>query len=296
MKKTTDEYVLTWPKIIIFAILIGIYTGLIAQLPQARDTSFADISITFEWWVLFGTIIIMNSKSNIDSALKCFVFFLISQPLVYLVQVPFSHLGWEIFQYYPGWFKWTLLTIPMGFIGYYLKKDKWWGLFILVPVMAFLGYHYSGFLRETWSFFPNHLLSAVFCALCIILFPLFIFKNKKVRTIGLIIGICILVGMTGLTISQGQNFYSTDILASGTDMGGDYDDTYTAELADPSYGDAEIIYEKSIDTYLVRVTFKNTGNTQLIMTAPDGTKRVYDLVVNRNSYNIKPEDSDEWKY
>ncbi|MBR6472750.1 MAG: hypothetical protein IKS99_03340, partial [Firmicutes bacterium] len=114
MKKTTDEYVLTWPKIIIFAILIGIYTGLIAQLPQARDTSFADISITFEWWVLFGTIIIMNSKSNIDSALKCFVFFLISQPLVYLVQVPFSHLGWEIFQYYPGWFKWTLLTIPMG--------------------------------------------------------------------------------------------------------------------------------------------------------------------------------------
>ena len=54
------------------------------------------------------------------------------------------------FQYYPGWFKWTLLTIPMGFIGYWLKKDKWWGLFIIVPVMIFEGYHYSGFLRECW--------------------------------------------------------------------------------------------------------------------------------------------------
>ena len=67
-----------------------------ALIPQARDTSFADISTTFEWWILFGTIIIMNSKSNLDSALKCIVFFLISQPLVYLVQVPFSDLGWGI--------------------------------------------------------------------------------------------------------------------------------------------------------------------------------------------------------
>ena len=46
------------------------------MLPIAKDTSFADISMTFEWWVLFGVFIIMNSKSAKDSALKCVVFFL----------------------------------------------------------------------------------------------------------------------------------------------------------------------------------------------------------------------------
>ena len=108
------------------------------MLPFTADTSFADISITFEWWVLFGTLIIVNSKSPKESALKCFIFFLISQPLVYLVQVPFNPYGWGIFRYYPDWFMWTLLTIPMAFIGNYLKKDKWWGLFIIMPVIVFV--------------------------------------------------------------------------------------------------------------------------------------------------------------
>lgn len=38
----------------------------------------------------------MNSKDPLDSALKTFVFFLISQPLVYLVQVSFSEMGWGL--------------------------------------------------------------------------------------------------------------------------------------------------------------------------------------------------------
>ena len=42
----------------------------------------------------------MNSKSPVDSAIKCFLFFLISQPLIYLIQVPFSSQGWHIFVYY----------------------------------------------------------------------------------------------------------------------------------------------------------------------------------------------------
>ena len=130
MKKLFGELNLTWPKVIIFAIIAGVYTGIVAQIPQARDTSFADISITFEW---------------------------------------------------------TLLTIPMGYIGYWLKKDKWWGLFIIVPMMIFLGYHYMGFLRECWTYFPHHLLSAIFCVVVINLFGLYIFKDKKIRKIALII-------------------------------------------------------------------------------------------------------------
>ena len=39
---------LTWPRLIVFAVIAGVYTGLMALLPAAKDTSFADISISFE--------------------------------------------------------------------------------------------------------------------------------------------------------------------------------------------------------------------------------------------------------
>ena len=90
LKKLFGGIDLSWKKIIIFAIIAGVYTAIMAILPIAKDTSFADITISFEVWILFGIIIIMNSKSAKDSALKCFLFFLISQPLVYLIQVPFA--------------------------------------------------------------------------------------------------------------------------------------------------------------------------------------------------------------
>ncbi len=267
-------------------------------IPQARDTSFADISITFEWWILFGTIIIMNSKSNLDSALKCIVFFLISQPLVYLVQVPFSDLGWGIFVYYKGWFIWTLLTFPMGYIGYWLKKDKWWGLFIIVPIMFFLGYHYSGFLRECWTYFPHHLLSVIFCAACIILFGLYIFKDEKVRRAALIIGIIIIIAMTVFCFVQGHNYYETDLLlsAESESEGLVFDDSYHAEFADPSYGECTIDYENNLQTYKVHVRFEKQGETQMILTAPDGTQKKYNLIIGRSTYNIKEEGTDDWRY
>ena len=123
IKKIFGEIDLTWTKLITLAVIAGVYTALMALIPSLKNTSFHDIVVTFEVWILFGIIIIMNSKSAIDSALKCFVFFLISQPLVYLIQVPFNSLGFGIFVYYKYWFIWTILTIPMGYIGYYMKKD-----------------------------------------------------------------------------------------------------------------------------------------------------------------------------
>ena len=68
---------LTWFKVIIAAIVIGVYCGVIALIPATLNTSFRDICISFEVWILFGIVIIMNSESHKDSALKCFVFFLI---------------------------------------------------------------------------------------------------------------------------------------------------------------------------------------------------------------------------
>ena len=110
MKKIFGELNITWKKLIILSIIFGVYPAIMALLPITKDTSFRDIAISFEVWILLGILIITNSKSPKESALKCFIFFLISQPLIYLVQVPFSHLGWQLFGYYKTWFIWTLFT------------------------------------------------------------------------------------------------------------------------------------------------------------------------------------------
>ena len=79
LKRLTDKVFgginLTWQKVIIAAVIAGVITAVIAIIPQLRYTSFIGITVTFEVWILFGIIIIMNSKSNLDSELMCFVFF-----------------------------------------------------------------------------------------------------------------------------------------------------------------------------------------------------------------------------
>ena len=282
MKKLFGGLNITWKRLIIFAVFIGIYTGIMPLIPATRDTSFRDIAISFEWWILFGTLIIINSKSPIDSALKCFVFFLISQPIVYLVQVPFNPLGWGIMSYYKNWILWTIATIPMGYIGHYLKKDKGWGLFIILPVIAFVGSHYSGFLSETLTFFPNHLLSAIFCVLSMIAYSLFIFKDKVLKNICLAITVFIIIVMSFLAINSGNNYYNTTILGSGGETGFEFDDTYTVKLKDEEFGKVYIVYEENLEAYMVNAEFKKTGETEFSLTSPDGEEYVYKITVNRS--------------
>ena len=84
MKKIFGKINLTWKRIIISAIVIGTSVGLLNSVSFLYDTTITDIATFFDFWIFCGIFIIMNSKSNKDSALKCFVFFLISQPLIYL--------------------------------------------------------------------------------------------------------------------------------------------------------------------------------------------------------------------
>lgn len=286
LKKIFGGLDITWKKLLIAAVAAGLYTGVMAGLPMAKDTSFADISITFEWWILFGILIIVNSKSPLDSALKCLVFFLISQPLVYLVQVPFNAYGWQIFRYYPTWFVWTVLTLPMGYIGYYMKKEKWWSLLILVPMLAFLGYHYQNFLSETRSFFPRHLLSTLFCGATMLIYPLGIFREQKIRRAGLTAGLVLLLAFTALSFAQGKHTYSTDVLLSGGSLEAEFDDSYTASLEDASFGKVSIEYESTIECYKVHADFEKLGETRLILESSQGEKQYFDLNVGRDTYSI----------
>ena len=290
MKKLFGGLNITWPKLILFAVICGVYTGVMAMLPATADTSFRDISISFEWWILFAIILIVNSKSPLDSALKVFVFFLISQPLVYLVQAPFSPDGLGLFRYYPAWFRWTLLTFPMAFVGHFMKRDKWWGLLILAPMLLFLGWHYVSFCGEAVHFFPQHLLSALFCAATLIIYPLFIFKDRRIRIAGLVLSVAILLaGTVYAVLDQRSHTYQTSLLSSGGSVCEiEYDDSYTVYLEDPEYGDVSIGYEEGIQDYIVRAEFKKAGDTVLVLESPDGEQYLFDLTIGRSTYDVRP--------
>lgn len=292
LKKAFGGINLTWPKLIIFAIVAGIYTAIMAILPIAKDTSFADITVTFEVWIIFGIFIIMNSKSSIDSLLKCFIFFLISQPLVYLIQVPFSKLGFGLFTYYRYWFIMTLLTIPMGFVGYYMKKDKWWGTLILLPMQCLLGMEYMKYLGETIMSFPNHILTTIFCLMSIIILPIAIFNDKKAKIIGLIAGIIILIVATTVTIFN-KTEYNTTLLVSDSDEGVVFDDTYNVYLHDKKFGEVFIVYEENIEEFMVNARFVKTGKTEFTLESKNGKKYTYEIDVQRNRYDLKRISTDE---
>jgi hypothetical protein len=289
IKKLFGGIDLTWKRLLAFAVLAGVYTGIMAMLPSAKDTSFADITISFEVWILFGILIIMNSSSPKDSALKCFVFFLVSQPLVYLIQVPFSELGWGLFGFYRYWFIWTLLTVPMGFFGYYMKQNKWWGLLILTPILLLLGVHYSQFLAKTLYFPPHHLLSAIFCFITLLLYPIAIFDDKKIKTAGAVISIVIITAASILSFVN-RNTYRTTPLVNGGSAGAVFDDSYKVYLEDESFGRVSIDYQSALEDYIVNAEFTRGGQTNLILEAPDGSKTVYELNIGYDTFDIKAAD------
>ncbi len=165
---------------------MGVYTALVAMLVPDGN-SFHDIAVTPEWWVLPAILIIVNSKKPLEAALKTFVFFLISQPLVYLVQVPFNDMGWGLFGYYRYWFMITLLTFPGGFIGWFIKKDKWYSALILAVMTIYLAATGVGYAIGLADNFPNHLVSMIYCFGIIPIFIFGIFKDKKARIINAIL-------------------------------------------------------------------------------------------------------------
>ena len=105
---------MTWSRLILFAVISGVITALIAILVP-EGNSIRQVAVTFEVWIVLAIIIVVNCEKPLEAACKTFVFFLISQPLIYLIQVPFSSMGWKLFGYYTYWFCWTAATFPGAF-------------------------------------------------------------------------------------------------------------------------------------------------------------------------------------
>ena len=160
---------MSWTAVILFAVGAAVLTAVFLIVPIFKNTSFERMGVTLEAWIFFAVIIMANCRKPIESALKTFVFFLISQPLIYLIQVPFSALGWGLFGFYRTWFIWTIFTFPAAFVGWYIRKKNWLSLLILLPVLFFLASTCIEGVQSALRHFPRLLLMAVFCLLQVLL-------------------------------------------------------------------------------------------------------------------------------
>lgn len=180
---------MTWKRVILFAIITAIFSAVMLIIPFTAHTSLANPGTYPEFWLLCALIVVMNCNSPLDAGLKTFVFFLISQPLIYLIQVPFSWLGWQLFMYYPRWFIATLFTFPMAMIAYYIKKDNVLSSIILSLACALLTFMGMYFLAATLDHFPHMLLSVIFCFALVPILIIALLKKKKNRIIASVISI-----------------------------------------------------------------------------------------------------------
>lgn len=249
-RKIFGELNITWPKILTSAIVIGIYTALVAMFVPDGN-SFHDIAVTLEWWILPAVLIIVNSRKPLEAALKTFIFFLISQPLVYLIQVPFNSLGWELFKFYPYWFMITLLTFPSAFIGWYMKKDKWYSGIILSVATVLLIYSGYVFILGFGETFPDHLITVIYCFGIIPIFIFGIFRDKIPRIVTATISIIAIIIMTGVlhTNIPFETYNSTFLEDNSVVL--ESDNPYISSYDDNDEGRAELI--KHDEGYTIKV-------------------------------------------
>lgn len=226
---------MSWPAVVIFAVAAAVLTAAIMIIPVFKDTSFAEIGVTFEAWIFFAVIIMSNCKKHLESSLKTFVFFLISQPLIYLLQVPFSPLGWKLFDYYLYWFYWTLATIPMAFIGWYINKRNWLSVLIFAPVFLYLGNTIFIDGREAFRHFPHMIVAALFCVFQVLLYVYVFFPKKGQKAVGLAVAAAMVIVMMILTPEVAMEVYET--LPDEPSFSADAALTVT----DPSIADVELL-------------------------------------------------------
>ena len=251
-----------WWKVIVFAVAAAALTFAFLILPIFEKTSFQRMGVYFEAWIFFAVIIMSNCKRPLESALKTFVFFLISQPLIYLFQVPFSEFGWQLFGYYRNWFIWTLLTFPMAFVGWYIRKRNWLSLLILSPALVFLTFTYVSSFVFTIKHFPYQLVTALFCLGQVVVY-LYAFTSKLwMRLLGFLLPLAVVIGYMLLTPQV--NMYSTVFLP---------DDPVFTENAVAESDDAdmaEITVTETGESSMISIKAKEYGVTGFIVR--DGDK------------------------
>ena len=249
---------MTWPRVLVFAVGTTVLTTLFLLLPVFRDTSFERVGVYTEAWVLFAVIIMANCKKPLESALKTFVFFLVSQPLIYLFQVPFSDKGWAIFGYYKYWFILTLLTFPAAFIGWYIKKKNWLSLLILAPVLLLLTSTYVGCFRHAFAHFPDQILAALFCLAQVVIYVYAFTSEKTQKLVGYIFAalaaVAIIFMIPHVDFNETGRALPDDLVLS---------ESATVESLDPDIADVTIA--RTGEDSAVNIHSTKYGETEIIV-------------------------------
>lgn len=262
---------MTWLKVIIFSVITGVYTGLINQVPALSNTSFTDIAVNCECWIVFAIFVVVNCNKWWEAMLKCFVFFLISQPLVYLVEVPF--LGWEVFRYYGYWFIFTLLTIPGSFIAYWVTKKNILSSLILSVATGLLVYFGVYYLNEAIYDFPHHILSAVFCFVSAVMLILILLPKLNTRLISF--------AVTGVVLLVAVFFTFVSPTKSSTYFELDDNTNWSCQTDDDNLVDVEIS-----DGYRVTLSASRNGKTILKFKGENGKTVTYDITVDDSTHMV----------
>ena len=243
MNKLYGGLNMSWRNVILFAVCTAVLTAVFLCVPVFKNTSFYRMGEFFEAWIFFAVIIMANCKKPLESALKTFVFFLISQPLIYLIQVPFSSMGWGIFGYYRLWFIITLITFPAAFVGWYITKKNWLSILILSPVIVFLTMIAFGTAKEAIRHFPFMLLATLFCIFQIVVYILVFFPKTRQRLVGL--GITAVAVIVMLLSSSRLDLTASDFLPDDPVLSSEatvwVENTQIAEVILPNPPKAEVL-------------------------------------------------------
>lgn len=287
LKKIFGGIRMTWPGLILFAVISGLVTGLVA-LFVPDGSSFRQIAVTFEAWIVLAVIVVVNCDKPLEAACKTFVYFLISQPLVYLVQVPFHSLGFGLFRYYyPYWFYWTIATFPGAFIAWFIRRDDWIAAVILSVATAALILLGTGYLRDLLRTPPKYLVSALFCFGSVPVLILCILHRRNPRLIAAGIALLALTVLLFVTFRNGiSRTYDISIGLSPETY--PVTEEWTAQLEDPENGTVTVTPGDGIIGPSCRVTINDINRpTGIILTDPDGNTYTVPLVVEQDGTGIR---------
>ena len=292
MKKLFGDLNISWKFLIIFSIIIGLIVGILNRIPLLNNTSFQDIAIWIDMWIILAIFIIVNCKNWKEAVLKCFVFFLISQPLIYFIEVIIDTIiNGYIFKdtlilyfknYYigAGWLNKTFLTIPGAFIAYQIKKDNILASLILslaTSVLAGIGIY--DILKSIFYNFPYHLLNGIICLIMAFLLIFIILSKKRDRIISLTITIIgLLVGLFMFYKEYSSPKYLDYIVELENDL----------IITDYNILDENIANGKleGDGTFLIISTSNSFGNTKLIIKDNNNQEYIYDINVTNKELSV----------
>ena len=265
MKKLFFETKMTWKRVILVSVATAVVTALMMILPFTGDTSFRQIGVTLECWILFALFIILNCDTPLEAGMKTFVFFLISQPLIYLLQVPFSWQGWGLFGYYGRWFILTLLCFPGAMLAWYVKKDKWYSALILSVATGYLGFSVVYYANSCLRRPPRYLFAALFCAVLAVFLILLILKSKKNRIIAGAITLAVAVGYALFPLLSGFGMGANlvyDLPEGEWEIIGEEGSVGTVKISET---DAQVLIVEATEKGTSEVTLRNTATGEEIV-------------------------------